>query len=460
MGKFLNPRLATAVAALPRVQASPVAVVQPAGEIRVSALAALGEPASMFHTIGCWALALCLLSAQANDWMLRLVGEKAYLYWIAYPAAVIALIVCGSGFRGLRTTAGKLWLVLGVWLLVDLPFSYWRSGSWDVVRSYLSRGLLIFFLACAFGITVRHVKFLANMATVGAFVLLAAAATFGANTEAMGGRFGIPKSAFFENPNDLAIELIVDIGFFAYLALKRNPLAKVAGVGGIGLASFFLLKTASRGAFLASVALLVVAFVTSRAKWKLMAAMFPVLLAVPLIQQQTLGRLLQIFTNPEEYATPMSEMAGAAESQLERQHLLWLSLTVTAKHPLFGVGPGEFIDATSGADQRRGLHSPALGTHDTYTQISSETGILPFFCFTGILWLTVRSALRLHKRTRGIPELGDVSAMAYGLFLSTTGFAFAIFFHHVGYSATLPLLAGLTAALQMGSERLLARKAA
>ena len=43
------------------------------------------------------------------------------------------------------------------------------------------------------------------------------------------GRFCIPNSLFFANPNDLALQLVVFLGFFAFLLLNKNWLARAVG---------------------------------------------------------------------------------------------------------------------------------------------------------------------------------------------------------------------------------------
>lgn len=69
------------------------------------------EPVYIIQYIGCWAFVFWMLSAQVNDWMLHLIGEKAYIYYVAYPIALAALVFCGTALRGVGTLTGKLWLL-------------------------------------------------------------------------------------------------------------------------------------------------------------------------------------------------------------------------------------------------------------------------------------------------------------------------------------------------------------
>jgi len=67
---------------------------------------------------------------------------------------------------------------------------------------------------------------------------------------------------------------------------------------------------------------------------------------------------------------PSNHGTEASLSAQQRKELLFKSLKVTVRHPLFGVGPGNF-EVVSGAWDV---------THNSYTQISAEGGIPAFFC--------------------------------------------------------------------------------
>ena len=410
----------------------------------------------MFQRIGLWAVILSMLSGTANDLMIRLTGDKAYLYYVAFPLSMLAFIVCGSTFRGLRTRAGKMWLFLGVWMFLCIPFSVWRGGSWDVVSGYVPRIHLWFFMLCAFAITVRQCKSFMHFQIFSAGVILFSCVAFGGTPDNTG-RFCIPGSNFFVNPNDLAIALVTSIGALVFLLLKKNWLLRAAGAGMLLLAMWFLLKTASRGAFLALIVIFIAAFIVSRARMQLILLLVPMMLLIPALSKDTLRRLVLIVSDPTTAEVHNENESATVGSQFERQHLFWMSLELTARKPIFGAGPGMFIEATSGEDQRHGYHSPALGTHNSYTQISSECGIPAFLCWAGVLLVSIRSMLRLYKTTRDTPALQDISMMAYSTFLGLVGFAAAAMFHHVAYTGYLATLGGTAVALSMAAEPAIAR---
>lgn len=413
------------------------------------------EPVHIFYAAGCWALAFCQLAPQANDWMLHLVGAKAYLYYLGYPVALGAFLFCGTALRGLQDIVGKLWLLFSAWLILDIPFSVWRGGSLDLLKSYLVRDVLFFFVICALAINLRFVRFLLHAAIFGAFMVLGTCIFFGAEVD---NRFVIPNSSFFSSANDLAIELVVNIGLFSFLMTKKSFGLKILGLVAIVLSSFYLLRTGSRGGFVAGLLLLLIFFIGSKNKVNAVLPLLPLIVIVPLIKHETLMRLVMIYAKPEQAKLLSESDEGIVASQMSRQYLLRRSVEVTLTHPLFGVGPGQFIEATSGADRKKGKHSAALGTHNSYTQISSECGLIPFVCFVGALAIPLRRMRRLYKHPPPLPELREVPNMAYAIFLSLTGYCGAMFFHHVAYSGYLPQFSALAVGLWLGVESVLAQQ--
>jgi O-antigen ligase len=81
------------------------------------------------------------------------------------------------------------------------------------------------------------------------------------------------------------------------------------------------------------------------------------------------------------------EGSGDNGSLDARQELLKQSIQVTLQHPIFGVGPGNFQAITES------WHV----THNTYTELSSETGLPGLALFLAILFLTFRSLKAIRK---------------------------------------------------------------
>jgi len=101
-----------------------------------------------------------------------------------------------------------------------------------------------------------------------------------------------------------------------------------------------------------------------------------------------------------------------------RRELLMESIRVTMHHPLFGVGPGNFQAYT------QSWHV----THNTYTELSSETGLPGLGLFLAILLLTFRS-LKQVSETEAYKKDPQIqlfaSALRAGLTAYIVGAAFA-----------------------------------
>ncbi len=411
------------------------------------------ERGSVFHQLGFYAYCGIALSTTANDLMLRMFGQRAFIYWLAFPAAIILFITCGTTFRGLRDKTGRLWLALGAWMIIGIPMSFWPGGSAALLQAYLPRVHLLFFFITAFVVTRQLCRKLMAFNVFSSFLMLAICVGLG-GTPSDTGRFCIPGSLFFVNPNDLAIELLVGIGSLTYWMLSGNRIKIAVSVFGGVLSLLFILKTGSRGALLAVVVLIGIAFFVTKAKASILALSVLGLLMIPFLPLSTLHRLTLIILNTDSVAVKQED-GGNVSSQIERQYLVRKSIELTLTHPLFGVGAGEFIDASSGADARKGVHSAALGTHNSYTQMSSENGFPGLLFYAAALILSIRLMIRLYKATWNRPDLKDITAISYSMWVSIAAFALSSAFHHLAYAGYAPTLCGSAIAIHLMAQQYL-----
>jgi len=72
--------------------------------------------------------------------------------------------------------------------------------------------------------------------------------------------------------------------------------------------------------------------------------------------------------------------------------------------------------------------------------------------YLGVLFGAIGSNYRIMKRTRKVPGAERVFNMSVCLLGSLIAYAIASGFHHVGYTQTLPILSGLSAALALASR--------
>jgi O-antigen ligase len=396
-----------------------------------------------------------LLSGFANDWSLRLFGSKAYLSAVTLVLLPLAWLLSGNAQRGFHTRTGRCWIAFLLWMLLAAPFSVWRGGSAALIVNYVPRAWFCFFYTCSFATSLRRCRQLMYVQIAAAAALLLTCAVFGGpggdTTET---RFRIPQSLFYANSNDLALALLLGISSFLFLLAHPGIGARLAGAAGVLLAAFYAFQTGSRGSAIAASSMFGLIFWLSRGKWKVVAlalAALGALFAASIAgaPSSTLHRLSLLLNDPASSRSETTADLASVASQKQRQELFNTSLRYTLMHPLLGVGPNQFPSAVEQDAARSGQHTPWLGTHNSYTQISSECGIPALIFYAAVIVFCLRSNFRLYLTTRDRPQHRELAALSRCLLAGTCVYAVSAFFFHMAYSADLPLLAGFTVALQL-----------
>jgi O-antigen ligase len=461
MGRFLNPRAAAVAAPIAQVAraVAPVAILPPPVEAAPAGVALKREYASVVHRIGLIAVCAYLISGYATDLSYRFLGAKPYLSMVSGLVAFACFLFSGRALVALRTTVGKLWFALMCWMLMSVVFSRWPGGSFEMMQTYLGKQHLVLFYMTAVTLTVENTRTVFRACILGAFILVLTCMFFGGADE--GGRFGIPTNIYLSNPNDLAMQLLLCLGFFLFLVKQPGWFGRVAGIGGLIGSALYLLKTGSRGAMLAAIVFAILWMIFNENRVRLALTTIPIVIVLfALLPHETIGRLSMIMLNPEETVLSNADQEAARQSQLEREHLFRASVSYAIHNPIFGLGPGRFPDAIWEDAKREGRHEASLGTHNTYTQVASECGIPALIFFAGALVVTIRSSLRLYRATRNDPSQAVVSAMSFSLFIMMVAFGIDLFFHHVAYSGNLAMVLGLWVSLELATRQAAAVRAA
>ena len=391
-----------------------------------------------------------VLSGYANDFAYHYGHNKAYISTVTVVLLPIFYLLTGALLRGLKAPSGRWWLAFAIWLVLAVPFSVWRFGSATMLAGYIPKNYLLFFFITASVVNVRQCRRFMYVLGGGAFLVLLACFAFGYTDN---GRFAIPDSIFFSNPNELGLQLALNIMVLLFPFFGGNLFTKIAAAAGIALSTLFLMKTGSRGVLIALLGTCLIAFLLSRHKGRILALaipLFAVVLAV--IPADTRHRLVFIFAKPETAQLNSEADLSAVASQLQREQMLKTSIVNAFSHPLFGVGPGEFPVAVAGDAQKTGEHVEWLGTHNTYSQIASEAGLPGFVFYVATLLICLRTNYRLYRRTAGRKGLEDVAGLTYCLLLCIAAFALSTFFFHIAYSYYLPMLAGASAAIYLCAQ--------
>jgi O-antigen ligase len=407
----------------------------------------------LLATVGFVLYSVYTLSGFANDWSLSLFGTKAYLSTVSLLLLPLAWLFSGKALRGLRSSAGLCWAAFLLWMVLATPWSVWRGGSATLLANYIPRAYLDFFYTCAFVTSLRRCRQWMYVQIASAMALLVSCIALGSiAADPSGARFRIPGSLFYANSNDVALALFLGSTSFLFLFHKASRAGRLAGIAGILLSTFYAVRTGSRGSVIAASAMLILIFLLSRSRWKV-AALGLAALGIALVasiggeSSSTLHRLSLLSSDTSSPDETESDMASVA-SQIQREEVLKTSLRYTLSYPLFGVGPDQFATAVSQDAAEAGQQVPWVGTHNTYTQISSECGIPALIFYLAVIGACLRSNLRLYRRTRDLPAYRELASLSRCLLAGILVFAVSAFFFHMAYSPYLPSLAGFTVALQ------------
>lgn len=384
-------------------------------------------------------------------------GFNTYILYLVAPPAIFLLILTGGMRRVLRHRTAWCWLLFTAWMVTCIPFSFWPGGSFALTAAYIRTEIPLLFLVAGMAVTLAECYQLAAAISLAAVFNVYMARSFSELDVA--GRFNIAFSSI-ANANDMAAHLLLVLpilGFYVF-GPKQRIVWRVSGAAILAAGLYLILGTGSRGAFISLlVMMLTVVWKSSGLQRMVVLAGFPLafLLAVPFLPQATTDRLLSVFSADGE-----RESGEAQDSRMQRIRLLQRSVTHTLTHPIFGVGPGQFLNYDSNdliANQRRGTWQVS---HNAYTQISSEMGVPGFlFMMGGILGtfvILIRLSARLRK-ARDCLEVRRARSLLTVTLISQVSFCTSIFFLSLGYRFYLPFLTGFAIALSAAIEAELPR---
>lgn len=350
--------------------------------------------------------------ARPEDWIPGL----HYLH-LAKIAGIIAIIAFLTELRSARRPWPRevvyLFLLLG-WMFVCVPFSpIWRGGAFNTARNFAQIVPMILVICVAVN-TLQRLKRILFWETVSVAVV-AAVAVF--KFRHAGGRLEGALNGNYANPNDFALTVVIALPIcLAFMLRSRNATIKMLWLGCIGAMTYSVVLSASRSGILAFALAMAIALwhFSIKGRHRYLLAVFGVLAICALvIGGHGLKTRYEAMFNPE-----LSQSAyGSAE---QRDMLLKKSVAFTFEYPIFGLGPGDFNSAS-------GVWRV---THNTYTQMSSETGLPGFILYMMILGCAWRNLRKTRRMTRAPTDLGIFAA---ALQASLAGFIVGSFFASEGY---------------------------
>lgn len=296
----------------------------------------------------------------------------------------------------------RLTAALFVLALISAPFGAWPNASFDALFNGFLKLLLFVYLLVACTSTEEEL-----VQVIWAFVLsaliLAAATVIAPSAKA--GRVYVSGSY---DPNDLALILSLAVPLIFYMAEEYGGLKKILLYGGLFMVLLVIIKTGSRGGFLALVAASAAIFAQKGVgytlrKLPLLAILCTVVLAyAPPEQIQRLSTMFE-----EDYNT--TERGGRKE--------IWKrGFTIMKQNPLLGCGMNGFTAANLQVDG--GTWQAA---HNAYVQIGAEHGFPGLALFILLLTNTFAS---LREGEKVLKRVWIVKGLRAGFFGLCVGMVF------------------------------------
>lgn len=230
------------------------------------------------------------------------------------------------------------------------------------------------------------------------------------NLALQGRRIAGVIGGLFSNPNDLALHLVTMIPIsFALMLGSRSSIKKCFYLGCAVLLIAGMVATFSRGGFLGFIG--VISFLV----WKFAARNRIVFGVVALTV------VMATIAVAPGYRNRLSDINDA--SAVARTDDLKRSILVAARHPVFGVGMDNYI-----------IYSNAnKTTHNAYTQVAAEMGVIALLIYFAFLVTPFRRLRQIEQATWRAKDKPSIYYLAIGLQASLLAYMVVSFFASVAY---------------------------
>ena len=376
---------------------------------------------------------------------------------LAELSAMAGLVALFTGRMARRQTLTRMTpefagvLGLGVVILATAPFSIWFGGAVSVFTDLYLKVALVYLLAVNVIISPRRIERLTWLLILAmGYIGFRAVLDYvrGANLIARGSRVQGAVGGLMQNPNDLALHMVVFMPLAAFMALRPGPPIRRLIAAGAGFAMMgAVVASGSRGGFIGLVVMLVVlaAFAARQRPAMVVAAALAVMCALPVLPASYWRRISSITdSSKDDY-----------QSSEARKRLFGESFDAFVENPLTGVGAGQFKDYKP-EKRVEAWHE----THNIWLQVAAELGIFGLAVFTFLMgraftgvWQTrrllarVRAAAAAAKRPSArrkpivAPVISDedaqfLDAHSAAMAASLVGFFVCSFFSSVAYNWT------------------------
>lgn len=309
-------------------------------------------------------------------------------------------------------------LLLTLFGIVTIPIARDPAIAWEAFNDPFVKVVLMFIVMINVVRTKARLKGLIWLAmAVGVMLSFDVIKNYATgNFSVEGYRAMADIKGMFGNPNAQAMHFVSMTPIAVVLAFAaRTYFVKIVYIALAVLLIAGNIFTFSRGGFLGlMVAGLALAWKIGReSRFKVMLVSAVIGLIFILVAPGNYAlRILSIFI-------PALDPVGSSD---QRRDLLWTSVIVTLRNP-WGIGMMNFP-----------LANPrALVTHNSYTQVSAEMGVLALGCYLMMFIAPFKRLLWIERELYENGQKGFIYYLAIGLQVSLVGFAVASFFDSAAY---------------------------
>jgi len=323
--------------------------------------------------------------------------QPLHLAELAAIAGLAAMAVrrLSSGQTITRVNAEVIGVVaLGAIIVLTMPFSIWPGGSLTVFSEIYVKIILIFALMMSTITTPRRVRQMTWIMII-ASGYIASRAVFdyvrGVNL-VEGDRVRGAIGGMFENPNDLALNLVTFLAPALFIIFQEKKASRRLFAGALAATMMAaIVCTKSRSGFLGLIGMgAVVLYYLARVKPAIVVgALLAGLMALPVMPSSFWDRMDSI-VNADEDQTG---------SRAARLRLIEQGMDVFVENPLTGIGAGQF----------RNYSAPDVVekwrvTHNVWLQVATELGLFGLLTFAFLVLRAYSSSFAALRMLRGSPK--------------------------------------------------------
>jgi O-antigen ligase len=380
----------------------------------------------------CLLLLSILYFARPEDFIpgLGLIPVAKIVGGLAFLALIFSFLSGGGKIK--MPFENRLLLALTFWLLLTVPFAYWRGGALHTITDRFIKGVIAALLVSLLIKDWKQLKRLlwVQAASVSFMTIVSIFLHLG-----QGGRMGGVLGGVFQNPNDLAINIALNWPLcLAFLMAARGPLKKMLWFLGIMAMMYGVMRTYSRSGFLA----LIAAIMLCLWEFGVRGRRFHLLFAAGIFGMAAL------IAAPHNYSARIESIFGGEQvqgsgdrgSREARRELLVNSFMMALHNPLLGVGPGNF-EVLGGTWQV---------AHNTFTELAAEGGFPALILF---LWILQRAFVNLKavRKSELYQQDKDIRLFTSGLWVSIPAYMIGAFFSSTEYNMYPYFVVAYTSAL-------------